>query len=84
MKQKTYKQFIKKKIQHAAFVHLEILKNSQSKLKNIKYTNLEPQKYFKSYKFTWSSHPAMNSGLWVLLCCAIEIINIYIKGVKQN
>ena len=43
MQLKKYKQFIKKKIKHAAFEYLEKDKSTKSKVKNIEYKNLAKQ-----------------------------------------
>ena len=52
MQLKKYKQFIKKKIKHAAFEYLEKDKSTKSKVKNIEYKNLAKQSYISSSNFT--------------------------------
>ena len=52
MQLKKYKQFIKKKIKHAAFEYLEKDKSTKSKVKNIEYKNLEKQSYMSISNFT--------------------------------
>ena len=52
MKFSSYKKFIKKKIREAAFKFLQSDKSSKSKVKDIEYKKLAPQKYIKSNQFT--------------------------------
>ena len=51
MKKQKYKDAIKSKVKETAFHYLLAIKNSHSKMKNVKYRNLELQNYLKSPLF---------------------------------
>ena len=48
MKKQKYKDVIRSKVKETAFPHLLVIKNSHSKMKNVKYRNLELQTYLKT------------------------------------
>ena len=51
MKKKEFKLYIKKKTRQLALIDLEIIKNTHSKVKDIKYRKLETQSYIKNGGF---------------------------------